>query len=285
MTSQIEVISDLKYNLDQASNATELFQLVKNIFNDSKKITDLIGLFASFDDKSMVPLDTFHEGAISGFMVLSCDKYSVSINKLDKELLDKKRMKSHKSRSITTIGCPLLIKVVSGHDLECEIWQSDTQPDSDGNVENAQMSISKKVSVNHDYWLELNGNTEAMVFRSAMTDVVWLAVHAFYERPDFLLSFHSDSGKLKTIISNNDTASRAEMLLYTLRSMGVKTHTPEIIPLINSRIYNIRWLAAQEVCRLDPQLGEDLLHQMRNHDKCKQIAFAADYCLKSIAAS
>lgn len=285
MTSRIEVISELKSNLDQACNATELFRLVKKILDDSEKIINLIGLFASFDDKNMVPLDTFNEGAISGFMVLSSDKYSVSLNKLDKRLLDKKRMKSHTSRSITTIGCPLLIKVVSGHDLECEIWESDTQPDSDGNVENAKMSISKKVSVNQNYWLELNGNTEALVFRSAMTDVVWLAVHAFYERPDFLLSFHSDSGKIKTLISNNDTASRAEMLLYTLRSMGVKTHTPEILPLITSRIYNIRWLAAQEVCRLDPQLGEKLMHQMRNHDKCKQIVAAAEYCLKSIMPS
>jgi len=130
--------------------------------------------------------------------------------------------------------------------------------------------------------VRLDGRTEAQLLASARSDVVTLAATVRPGAAPLMREYAISDGALIRTASNDDRASRTEMLLAFLRLSGRADAGEQFDQVTRDPAFHLRWAAMREWLALDARAARPRLAEMAMDDPHAEIRAAAAQTLATV---
>jgi hypothetical protein len=123
--------------------------------------------------------------------------------------------------------------------------------------------------------IEIDGRCEAFTVESADSDLVYLFASTPLEAGPVAVDYDPLTLEPVTASSTDDAASRTQMMLALLRTMGRRDSAPQFAEALSARHFHARWQAMREFLALDAELALPHLQRMAETDPHPEVRAAA----------
>ncbi|RJF85906.1 hypothetical protein [Sphingomonas cavernae] len=221
------------------------------------------------------PCATIDDEVHRGIVILDHPVAIVTLSVASADRIAARKALGHGAGSVGTSGAVSVIRFHRAGGARLRFWH----------CEGATCSASgAPQACRDDDVLIVDGRSRGFVIESCESDIVMLRVTLKRGQAAMRREYDAASGALVGVASNDEAASRSQMLLTLLRIAGRQDAADCFHDAIASETHFLRWHAMREYLALAPAAALPLLRRMATHDPHDEVRLAAHATLETFAA-
>jgi len=221
------------------------------------------------------PLAPTGNGFQRGIAVFAHRHVNIALNSLPVDVLAAKKMQRRGPAAITFTGTVSVQKFLRAGGALLQMWDA---PEISGNFsldDGLTCRAAGHRAIEDNEVLTLDGRTRSYVIEHAIGDIVVLQAEILRDRAPLLVEYDSEDLTAVAACSTSDTASRSQMLLSFLATLGRSEDDAVIEPFTHDDSFFLRWHATTELFRLNQGRACARLHAMADRDPHPDLRAAA----------
>ncbi|ATY31201.1 hypothetical protein CVN68_03750 [Sphingomonas psychrotolerans] len=282
-------LAALHGELDELSHPTvdAVRDVVETAFADTDWIDGWIAAMAQDalrDAYFEPPLAPTGNGFQRGVAVFAHRHVNIALNNLPVDVLAAKKMQRGGPTAITFTGTVSVQKFLRAGGALLQMWGA---PEVSGNFSLddglACRPAGHRALEDADI-VTLDGRTQSYVIEHAIADIVVLQAEILLDRAPLLVEYDSEDLTAVAACSTSDAASRSQMLLTFLATLGRSEDDAVVEPFTHDDSFFLRWHATTELFRLNEGRARARLHAMADRDPHPDLRAAARNALGVLGA-
>ncbi|MDP5279889.1 hypothetical protein Q9Q95_13220 [Sphingomonas sp. DG1-23] len=230
------------------------------------------------------PLAPTGNGFQHGVAIFAHRHVNIALNSLPVDALAAKKMQRRGPAAITFTGTVSVQKFLRAGGAVLRMWDA---PQVSGNFsldDSPKCRPAGYRALEDGEILTLDGRTQSYVIEHAIGDIVVLQAEILLDRAPLLVEYDSEDLTAVAACSTSDTASRSQMLLSFLASLGRSEDDAVVEPFTHDDSFFLRWHATTELFRLNEGRARARLRTMAERDPHPDLRAAARNALGMIEA-
>ncbi len=229
------------------------------------------------------PLAPTGNGFQRGMAVFAHRHVDIALNSLPVDVLAAKKMRPRGPAAITFTGTVSVQKFLRAGGALLRMWDA---PQVSGNFsldDGLACRPAGHRALGDADILTLDGRTQSYVIEHAIADIVVLQAEILVDRAPLLVEYDSEDFTAVAACSTSDGASRSQMLLSFLATLGRSEDDAVVEPFTHDDSFFLRWHATTELFRLNESRARARLHAMAERDPHPDLRAAARNALGVLA--
>ncbi|AQR72445.1 hypothetical protein [Sphingomonas sp. LM7] len=261
-------------------------ELVASAFADTDWIDGWIAAMAQdalHDAYFEPPLAPTSNGFQRGVAVFAHRHVNIALNSLPVDVLAAKKMQRSGPAAITFTGTVSVQKFLRAGGGLLRMWSAPAVSDNFSLDDGLACRPAGHRALEDGDILTLDGRTQSYVIEHAIADIVVLQAEILLDRAPLLIEYDSEDFTAVAACSTSDNASRSQMLLSFLATLGRSEDDAVVEPFTHDDSFFLRWHATTELFRLNEGRARARLHTMADEDPHPDLRAAARNALGVLA--
>ncbi|HEX8216699.1 MAG TPA: HEAT repeat domain-containing protein [Allosphingosinicella sp.] len=221
------------------------------------------------------PLQMLTSEISSGFAIYTHPALTLTLSVMSVDGLAAKRVAAAAPSSLTFGGRPMLYEFVRSGGATISLWEIPPIAAQFVADDSGRCVLRERRSIADGERILIDGRRESFVIEHASSDLVFLTAAAQLEAAPVTVEYDSRTLLFAGASSNDEAASRIQMMVTMLRLMEREDAVPLFEQLLDSPAFFTRWHVMREYLALDAEAALPGLRRMAERDPHPEVRAAA----------
>ena len=241
-------------------------------------VDELIGA-ARADPFFAPPLQMATSEISTGFAIYSHPALTLTLSVMSVDGLAAKRVGAAGPASLTFGGRPMLYEFVRSGGATLSLWEIDPVGQEFVSSRSGRCRMRERRTIADGERIRIDGDRQSFVIEHASSDLVFLTAAVQIAGAPLSVEFDTRSLAFAGASSNDEAASRIQMMVSLLRLMDRADAAPVFEQLLDSSAFYTRWHVMREYLALDAEAALPALRRMAQADPHPEVRAAAAQAL------
>ncbi|HEX8225680.1 MAG TPA: hypothetical protein VF605_17855 [Allosphingosinicella sp.] len=276
----IPAVAALKRALGPAAEtgADAVLMLARRFIEDDAAIAALLDAAtaaARADPFCRPPLRASRNSVQDGLLLFGDPGLTIQIAVTSADGLAAKRASKEPPPAISFTGQRSLFRFIRGGEAVVTFWSAAFMGPDFTAAAGGKCRLRERRRLADGEVIEIDGRCEAFTVDSAASDLVYLFASTPVDAGPVAVDHDPLTLEPVAASSTDDAASRIQMMLALLRTMGRRDAAPLFAEALSARHFHARWQAMREFLVLDAELALPHLQRMAEADPHPEVRAAA----------